>query len=85
MRFALAKYFSYIKLPSIGNCGEMITWMGDILGRAVLWHTWKSNFGDTRVSIDVWGINGIKYHGFYYKSAGDYCRITAYKDQGNGE
>ncbi|MHA2219652.1 MAG: hypothetical protein ACXACY_27405 [Candidatus Hodarchaeales archaeon] len=75
------KYFAYIKEPEIGNMGEMTTWTGEQLGRALLWNTWRSNFGDTRVSIDVWGINGKKYHGFYYKSAGDYCRITAYKNQ----
>jgi hypothetical protein len=75
------KYFGYIKTPEIGNMGEMITWTGENLGSVLLWNTWRSNFGDTRVSIDVWGINGIKYHGFYYKSAGDYCRIQAYKNQ----
>jgi hypothetical protein len=75
------RYFAYIKEPEIGNMGEMTTWTGEKLGNALLWNTWRSNFGDTRVSIDVWGINGIKYHGFYYKSAGDYCRIKAYKGQ----
>ena len=75
------KYFAYIGVYPKSPNGEMTTWMGEKLGRVLLWNTWRSNFGDQRVSIDVWGINGIKYHGFYYKSAGDYCRITAYKNQ----
>ncbi|MHA2094589.1 MAG: hypothetical protein ACW98F_08170 [Candidatus Hodarchaeales archaeon] len=74
------RYFAYINEPEIGNMGEMTTWTGEKLGNALLWNTWQSNFGDTRVSIDVWGINGKKYHGFYYKSAGDYCRVKAYKE-----
>ena len=78
------KYFSYIG-KRVGNVGVMTTWTGEVLGRVLLWNTWQSNFGDTRMSIDVWGINGIKYHGFYYKSAGDYCRVTAYKEQENGK
>ena len=72
-------YFAYINQEN----KTMTTWTGEVLGKVFgLWSSgWRSNFGDTRVSIDVKGINEIKYHGFYYKSAGDYCRIKAYKNQ----
>ena len=71
-------YFAYINQED----KTMTTWAGEVLGEVLgLWSSgYRSNFGDTRVSIDVRGINGKKYHGVYYKSAGDYCRITAYKN-----
>ena len=72
------RYFAYINEKD----KTMTTWTGDILGKVLgLWSLgWRSNFGDIRVSIEVIGINGKRYHGTFYKSAGDYCRIKSYKD-----
>lgn len=73
------KYFLYINEER----HEATTWIGEKLGNVTgLFQTPKrSNFGDFRVYIDVYGINGKKYHGVYYKSAGDYARIKMYKHQ----
>ena len=60
--------------------GKLTTWMGDTLGVVQFRNEWTDNFGGKRVSIVVVGNNGVRYHGTYYKSSGDYCRITAYKD-----
>ena len=71
------KYFIYI------NEKERIatTWTGEILGIVAIGRPYKTNFGDTRVSIDITATNGIRYYGIYYKSAGDYARIQSYKKQ----
>jgi hypothetical protein len=69
------EYFLYIK-DRIAT-----TWTGEKLGTVSFKNEWRSNMGDVRISIDVRGTNGVKYHGIYYKSAGDYARITAYKAQ----
>ncbi len=73
------KYFVYINEER----HEATTWIGEKLGNVTgLSQTPKrSNFGDFRVYIDVYGINGKKYHGVYFKSAGDYARIKMYKHQ----
>ena len=57
------------------------TWTGQHLGNVSFGREYRSNFGDVRQPIDVYGINGIKYHGIFYKSTGDYARIKAYKKQ----
>jgi hypothetical protein len=71
------KYFIYI------NEEKKIatTWTGDYLGLVYLGAEHYSNFGDKRQDITMWGVNGIKYYGTYYKSNGDYARIKAYKNQ----
>ncbi len=55
------------------------TWTGAKLGNVHFGREYRSNMGDKRQPIDVFGINGAKYHGTYFKSAGDYARITPYK------
>lgn len=56
------------------------TWMGDKLGSVVYFgREYRSNMGDKRQSVDIAAINGIKYYGTYYKDAGSYARIKAYK------
>ena len=57
------------------------TWTGQHLDNVSFGREYRSNFGDVRQPIDVYGINGIKYHGIFYKSTGDYARINAYKKQ----
>jgi hypothetical protein len=71
------KYFCYV------NEDERIatTWTGSFIGSIQLGREYKSNFGDKRQDITVTGANGVKYYGTYFKSAGDYARITAYKRQ----
>jgi len=73
------KYFVYINEER----HEATTWIGEKLGHVtgLSQIPKRSNFGDFRVYIDVYGINGKKYHGVYYKSAGDYARIKMYKHQ----
>jgi|LakMenEpi03Aug12_release.lakeMendotaPanAssembly.Ray.scaffolds.fasta_scaffold554145_2 hypothetical protein len=56
------------------------TWTGDNLGVCHFGQSYKSNFGDIRQNIDVYGINGVKYHGVYFKSSGNYARLKAYKN-----
>lgn len=64
-------YFAYINEKK----AVCATWMGDKLGNVGFGSPFHSNLGDVRVPITVYGINGKVYHGTYYKSAGDYCRI----------
>lgn len=72
------KKFVYINLKS--KPYTAITWTGQILGEARMGLKYQSNFRDVRMSIDVLGNNGIKYHGTFFCSAGDYARIKAYKN-----
>ena len=58
---------------------EVTTWTGQPLGNAWLGKPYRDNFGGTRQSITVHAINGAKYHGTYYKSSGDFCRLTRSK------
>lgn len=88
-----SSYFLYIKdFRSMGSkvvpeCGEgkvsgiAITWMGDVLGSVGFGREYRDNFGGTRTSINVYGTNGVKYHGTYYSSNGNYARIKAFKNQ----
>ena len=73
-----SKYFLYI----CEKTKTATTWTGEKLGRVDFGVKYQDNFGGSRIPIDVFGINGIKYHGTYYQSAGDYARITAFKKQG---
>src|SRR5574343_587307 len=64
-------YFMYIS-----NENKGITWMGDVLtGQVYFGKEYRDNFGGKRIPISFTGINGVKYHGTYYKSAGDYCIV----------
>ena len=75
-----ARYFAYVRLNGDGynmlTCqAEITTWTGQHLGRAFLGRPYRDNFGGTRQSVELKAINGAKYHGTYYRSAGDYCRL----------
>lgn len=72
-----AKYFIYVDYDT----KKAITWTGAKLGNIHFGTEYRSNMGDKRQPIDVYGINGIKYHGIYFKSSGNYARIKAYKTQ----
>lgn len=56
------------------------TWAGDKLGTVELGRSYRDNFGGKRISVVVHGINGLHYHGTYFKSAGNYARIKAFKN-----
>lgn len=68
------RYFTYVNLEK----RIITTWvgakLGEILGAGL---PFRSNVGDMRVNITVKGINGVVYHGTFYKSSGDYCRLRA--------
>ena len=70
-------YFLYINEKE----RKATTWTGQNLGNVSFGSSSRSNFGDERVPISVYAINGKKYHGTYYKSAGDYARIKLFKHQ----
>ena len=69
------RYFAYVDVKRM----KLTTWVGDILGSIQLGRSYRSSFGDWRRSITVQGTNGHTYHGTFYESAGDYCRIKRKK------
>ena len=70
------KYFAYVSKETM----TVRTWIGDSLGRITwLGKSYSCLFGDTRRAINILGVNGLTYHGVYYESSGDYCRLTANK------
>ncbi len=70
-----SKYFLYIKEET----NEATTWMGQRLGSVTFGREFMDNFGGKRVPIWITAINGVKYSGTYFKSAGDYARVKAIK------
>jgi hypothetical protein len=88
------RYFLYINHPEVrstflseqadsvryGSSGLATTWTGEKLGDVQFGTTFRSSFGDTRVSIRVYAVNGRTYAGTYYKSAGDYARVKLVKN-----
>lgn len=86
-------YFAYYHKPSDEhrqaniNAGIRVpctitTWMGDLLA-TVKWTapSYRCPFGDTRRNFAALGIDGRKWYGVYYESAGDYVRMRPYKNQ----
>ena len=69
------KYFLYINEKD----RTAITLTGDILGSVSFGSEFRSNMGDKRQSVTIKAINGKTYSGTYFKSAGNYARIKAYK------
>lgn len=69
------EYFLYISEKN----KNATTWMGDNLGSVSFGKEHTSNFGDKRQHVTVFGINGIKYYGTYFKSSGNYARIKQLK------
>lgn len=89
-------YFSYVREPDAGTYGRnsfqcakalygrtgaMTTWTGDNLGTVQFGAAFQDNFGGIRVPITVRAITGELYHGTYFFSAGDYCRVKKAKRQ----
>ena len=78
-------YFLYVREKGSTDGGRIApvvtTWMGDVLGKVTGWGaTWTDNMGSVRRTIYVHGTNGVDYYGTYFKSAGDYARIRAFKE-----
>lgn len=72
----------------VADDASITTWPGRPLniGRIYACNAWQSNFNDVRISIYCHlptGENGTlqTWHGTYYASAGDYCRLTRTKNQ----
>lgn len=80
------RYFAYCKTEkrSVARPSPRIlyltTFTGDKLA-SIVWEgdDFKDNFGGTRCHFCALGVNGVKYSGTYYKSAGDYCRLRRVK------
>lgn len=72
------RYFAYVEL----NARTVTTWTGQKLGTITrIGREYRDAFGGQRIPITVQGINGVRYHGIYFVSSGDYCRLRAYKSQ----
>ncbi len=69
------KYFLYINEAE----KTATTWTGDYLGSCRFGREWRDNLGSIRVPVEIRAVNGQRYHGTFYKSAGDYARITRFK------
>jgi len=76
------RYFAYVFHPDDLKKRYIGTWTGDKLARiSILGGRVRDNFGGCRRYISAYGTNGVRYWGWYYESAGDYCRLTAFKGQ----
>ncbi len=77
------KYFLYVarKICSPGVVSyevNVTTWTGQILGHGRLGHMYfcgRPPYQSKRYTIVFEAINGIKYKGTYFASAGDFCRV----------
>lgn len=77
-------YFVYVRRNVIGpglvdRKVEVTTWAGQILGYGRLGHRYKCGLSQ-RYPIWFTAINGVKYRGIYYVSAGDYARVRKVKN-----
>lgn len=62
-------YFAYIDLKN----ATMTTWTGEKLGDIVGgWHNTRGKW------LYIQGVNGCKYRGQFYPSAGDYIKVKRY-------
>lgn len=80
------KYFLYVNDKKLihdeaGSYFTATTWTGEVLGRVSFGREYRSAFGDMRRSIKMTALNGVKYYGTYYKSAGTYARIKKCKKE----
>jgi hypothetical protein len=69
------KYFLYIREAD----RTATTWTGDKLGQVHFGREFRDNFGGRRVPVTVRAINGLTYHGTYFKSSGNFARIRQSK------
>jgi hypothetical protein len=71
------KYYLYVSEEK----QDAHTWTGQSLGTCRFGREWRDNFGGKRRSVTVFGNNGVKYFGTYFKSSGDYAMIKRAKRQ----
>jgi hypothetical protein len=73
------KYFLYINETTYAAT----TWTGDKFGDVRFGRAYKcpafGGFSSTRVPVTIRAINGVTYHGTYYKSSGSFARIRQSK------
>lgn len=79
-----SKLFAYVQEQGHARSLAFVTtWTGDTLATV----TWQGDpyscpaFGRSseRVNFRAVGVNGVSYSGIYYKSSGNYCRLTKTK------
>jgi hypothetical protein len=72
------RYFLYIDEKT----RTATIWTGVLLGTVTFGREYKTpSFGrsSVRVPVTIQAVNGLTYHGTYYKSSGDYARVKATK------
>jgi len=73
------RYFLYVNEET----HEATTWTGDKLGDVRFGRPYEcpafGGFSSTRVPVTIRAINGVTYHGTYYKSSGNFARIRQSK------
>ena len=69
------KYFLYIREKD----RTATTWTGDVLGQVSFGREWRDSFGGRRSPVTIRAINGLTYHGTYFKSSGDFARVRQSK------
>ena len=75
------RYFLYVDEKT----KTATVWTGVVLGSVIFGREYKSpSFGraSVRVPVTIKAVNGLTYHGTYYKSSGDYARVRASKRKG---
>lgn len=73
------KYFLYVSEEK----RTAFTWPGQTLGTVQFGRAYKvpafGGWPSVRVPVTIHAVNGLTYHGTYYKSSGDYARIERAK------
>ena len=69
------RWFVYINEKTM----KATTWMGDVLGSIGLGPVYRDNFGGRRRAVYMHGVDGRKWSGTYYTSAGEYARVRVAK------
>lgn len=76
------RVFAYVKRPEPGNPWVITLWTGHYLGLAWVGPRSRMGFGHNSYRRPVTTrILGTLYHGWYYESSGDYCRLKRAKNQ----
>lgn len=81
------KYFVYVARNKcapgvVDNKVTLTTWTGQVLGYGFLGRRYETGAGlrrSVRYPVRFTAINGDKYKGIYYASAGDYARVHRVK------
>ena len=75
------KIFRTPEFPYWKHTGSIMLWTGVVLdAKAWIGELRRDNFGGKRAAVDCL-IFGVRYTGWYFYSAGDYCRLKRAKRQ----